>query len=128
LQRQADDLDAQYRKLTNERDRLVAELAANNLTQEDIDRDLHLRDDVMLGLQNPTPEIMMQAFEVIDLRVKVIEGDKVRLACRRPVDSRVIDINTPGGTAVSYTKFVPLAREIDLAAILFERAKQMVTI
>ena len=66
------------------------------IAEEDIDCDLHLRDDVMLGLQNPTFEIMMQAFEVIDLRVMVVEGDHVKLTCRQPVGSRVIDINTPG--------------------------------
>jgi DNA repair exonuclease SbcCD ATPase subunit len=76
LQRQTDDLDAQYRKLIGERDKLIAEIEAGNLTQEDIDRSLHLRDDIVAGIQNPTPETIMRAFAAIDLRVKVIEGDK----------------------------------------------------
>ena len=39
--------------------------------------------------------------------------------------ARVTDLNTPGGTAVSYTRFVPMAREIDLATIFFEQTRAM---
>jgi hypothetical protein len=35
---------------------------------------------------------------------------------------------SPGGIQTSYIRLVTLAREIDLAKILFERARQMVTV
>jgi hypothetical protein len=56
------------------------------------------------------------------LRVKALGGDKARLTCRRSVESRVIDLNTPGRNQVSYTRFVELACEVDLATILFKPA------
>jgi hypothetical protein len=128
LQRHANELDAQYRKLINERERLIEDISASSLTQSDIDRSLHLRDDIITGIQNPTPEIMLRVIEAIDLRVQVIEGDKVKLFCRLPVQSYVTDLNTPGGAAVNYPRFVPMARDVDLAAILFEHAVRLATV
>jgi hypothetical protein len=55
--------------------------------------------------------------------------DQVCVLALNKKASRTFDLPsfTPGGIQCSYTRHVTLARQIDLSAILFERARQTVT-
>jgi hypothetical protein len=66
-----------------------------------------------------------------DKLIAEIEADSLMQTSQRKGQGAVIAPRPfkpipQGGTAVSYTRFVTLARQIDLSAILLERAMQIV--
>jgi hypothetical protein len=94
LQRQADEIDAQYRKLASERDRLRGELEGARFSQAGVDKKIALRDNVLQGLAKPSFEKMMMVFDALDLQVVAIGEGKIRIACALPIEERVIEFTT----------------------------------
>lgn len=91
IQKQIDAVNAKYDRQCKKRERLTAELSAQALTDEEIDTMLHFRDDVAMGLQNPTFEDKRRYLEYLDVKIK-IKGEEAHFSCRLPVSGRTIRI------------------------------------
>lgn len=98
LQVQVDAVNSQHKALTEKRDKLLTELELGALTNDEIDFMLNYRDNVIVGMQDAspqtTPEAVMRTFEVLDLRLKLLSETKAIFSCRLPVEPRVIDLST----------------------------------
>jgi hypothetical protein len=70
----------------------MAALTEGALTDDEIDSLLNLRDDVIVGIQNATPEQIMRTFEKLSMPVELLDSGLVRFSCRLPVEARVIGL------------------------------------
>lgn len=132
LQKQADDLNTRYKSLTEKREKLTAELAQEALTDSEIDRLLHWRDDIVLGMEaaQDNPERRMQIMGILDLQVKLVkqpdDSVKVKFSCMLPVPARVIDLPTSSSAQTNYTfRLVELSHTVSLADILYSGVKTL---
>ncbi len=83
-----------YAAQVKRRNELQAGLDTKRYTDENIAGALQFRENVIWGLQDPTPENIRHAFEILNARVTVKEG-KARVRCIIPVQPGVFDLWIP---------------------------------
>ncbi len=95
LQRQIDDVNQRYAKLTRERDRLLAEIEGGALTDTQIERAMNYRRAVIEGLKHPTEEDKRAMMVLLQVEVTV-KGHTATVRCRVPVEAepREIDLDS----------------------------------
>ena len=91
LQEKIDHLESLYAAQLCKRDELQAALDTNQLTDDSIELALRFREDVVVGMQNPTFEDKRRALEFLRTQVTVKDG-KARVKCRVLVQPRVFEL------------------------------------
>jgi hypothetical protein len=82
----------QRHQLQLERCEALTHLLQIHLSNEDIVELLQLREDIMTGLENATPEDKRRAFELLKVKV-VVKNKKATISWRLPIRIGVIDLN-----------------------------------
>ncbi len=83
-----------YAAQVNRRDELQAGLDIKRYSDENIAAALQFRENVIWGLQDPTPENIRHAFEILNTSVTVKDG-KARVRCIIPAQPGVFDLRIP---------------------------------
>jgi len=94
-----DQLETLYAQQIHKRDELQVALSAQRLTDMNIATALRFREDVMVGLQNPTYEDKRRTLELLKVEVTVTADKKASIKCLVPVGERVIDLRTSRNAA-----------------------------
>ncbi len=93
------ELEKRYADLIRERNETERALNIQQLTNEDIASAMQFREDVILGMQNPTFEDMRRSLDV--LRVKVtVKGTEGKVKCIVPIGEVTFDLCTPANTCM----------------------------
>lgn len=122
LERQIAEVNKRYVQLCHTRDRLLAGIEKEALSDQDISYALNFRDDVFEGLQNVTDQDVRKILEL--LRVQVTVRDQVvTITCRVPVRAEPgeIDLKSSRSLEVDDTRYWMTleSKPIDLAAGTF---------
>jgi hypothetical protein len=80
LEQQGEEVDKRYLAL-NKRKNELQEALAVELTDQTIDKLLHFREAVALGLENPTSEDRRRWLEILQTKITVTNGNAV-ISCR----------------------------------------------
>ena len=94
LKQQADEMDGRYRAFVTRITELEESLSYQ-LTDQNIDDLLQFRENVALGLRNPTPEDKRRWLEILQVSVTVTNGIAV-VICRlggNPLQLRITEVN-----------------------------------
>ncbi len=91
LQHQISQLEEVYAAQVKRRDELETELKERRLTDEAISEALLFRENVLLGMENPTSEDKRRVLEVLKTQV-VIQDRKAVVRCYLPTEPGVIDL------------------------------------
>jgi hypothetical protein len=93
IQKEIERVNEQHAALTRERDRLIAEVEARTLTDDQIENALDFQEAVRLGIENATFDGKLYVLK--QLRVKVVaHGDDVTVSCRMPVEPVTIALHS----------------------------------
>ena len=93
LEEQAKEVEARYNALTRRRDELQAELNTHELSEQSIATALQFRDDVIVGMENPSLENKQRVLEMLGVEVTV-RAKTVWVNCRVPVALGVFESRT----------------------------------
>ncbi len=91
LKEKETEIDHQYTDLCKHRDRLLAELKAKTMTNDEIDNAMLTRERIIRGLQNPTFEMKRAFLDFIRVEVAIKDG-KAEVKGNMPVKLRVFDL------------------------------------
>ena len=85
IQEEIDALEKRHAALTQERDNLLADLDTETLSDTDIAATLQFREDVMMGMQNPTFEDKRRVLELLQVQVGNLGDGQAKATCRIPI-------------------------------------------
>ena len=92
LDREAEEIRQRHKELTKERDELLLALESRQLTDERINEALQQREDVVVGLQQPTFEGKRRMLEFLQVQVTV-KDMKAWIQSIAPIKPVSIDLN-----------------------------------
>jgi hypothetical protein len=125
------EIDRQYADLCKHRDKLLTELKAKTMTNDEIDNAMLTRERIIRGLQNPTFEMKRAFLDFIRLEA-TIKGGRAEVKGNLPVKVRVFDLATEINSQVNQEpdRWLTLLRTYDLdevARAFFAKVPQLVT-
>jgi site-specific DNA recombinase len=91
LEAQQDEVNRRYEAQAAERDKLLEEIKKGALTDDEIAHAMRVRENVYLGMQNPTFEDRRRQLEILRTNVR-IEGGKAHVICKMRRKPETIDL------------------------------------
>jgi site-specific DNA recombinase len=91
LEAQQDEVNRRYEAQAAERDKLLEEIKIGALTDDEIAHAMRVRENVHLGMRNPTFEDRRRQLEILRTKVKV-EGGKAHVSCKMRRKPEIIDL------------------------------------
>lgn len=101
IQKEIERVNEQHTALTRERDKLVAEVEAKTLTDDQIETALEFQETVALGIENATYDDKLDMMEHLKVKVTV-DGDNVTVECRMPTEPVTIALHSTSGMERNY--------------------------
>lgn len=93
LERQQFEVNEKHTALIAKREWLNGELTTDAFTDSDVESALQFRDDVEVGMQNPTFADKRKALELLRVTATA-KGDELTLKCLLPIPPKVIELKT----------------------------------
>lgn len=88
------ELEGRYSGLIKERTETEQALNSQQLTDEDIANAMRLREDILIGMQNPTFEQMRRYLEFLRVKI-VVNGTEGKVRCIVPIEEFTFDLCIP---------------------------------
>ena len=96
LEKQSVEIDERYAGLLRARDKIEADVAAAEITDESIADFTMFSEDAIAGINAPNYESKRRWLDYLRIRV-VVDGKKATVSCRLPIPSKTFDLSTTYG-------------------------------